>query len=400
MVQHESTVPHPSLRDELSGYQRRALLVGGVAAVLVVIGALIDVQAFLRSYLVAYVFWIAFPLGALAVVQLNRITGGAWGFPVRRLLEAAVRTLPLMLVLFLPLALGVHSLYEWSHEEAVAADPVLQHKSAYLNTPFWLLRTGIYFAIWLVVAFVQDRLSSKQDRDPSVERQHRIRTIAAPGIGLYGLAMTFAAVDWVMSLEPHWFSTMYGPIFVIGQALTAFAFAILVSAWLAKREPFARWISPDHFHDLGKLLFTFVLLWAYVEFSQFLLIWSANLEEETPWYLRRLESGWQYVSVALIALHFWLPFLILLSRKVKRNVRALTAIAGFLIAMRFLDILWRVIPAFHVEGFPVHWLDLVTPVAMGGLWAAYFVRQVKGRPLVALQDAHLEGELEAQSTAH
>ncbi len=389
-----------NLRERLNLYQRRALIVGGAASLLALVGAFLDTERFLRSYLSTYVFWIALPLGSLAIVQLNRITGGAWGFPVRRLLEAATRTLPLMALLFVPIALGAGHLYEWAHADVVAADPVLAHKSSYLNVGFWSLRAALCFALWMAVAFVQDHLARKQDRDPSLERGHLIRTLAAPGLMLWGLGVTVASVDWVMSLEPHWFSTLYGPIFMIGQALSAFAFAVLCAGWLSRREPFARWISAGQVHDLGKLLFAFVLLWAYVEFSQFLLMWYANLEEEVPWYLRRTRWGWQYVSLALIAFHFTLPFLVLLSRKVKRDVTKLCLIAALLLAMRYLEALWRVGPAFADQGFPLHWLDLVLPVGMGGLWAATFLACVKGRPLVALQDAHLEAQLEAPSAAH
>lgn len=389
-----------NLRERIELYQRRALLVGGVAGVLALVGAVLDTERFLRSYLAAYVFWIALPLGSLAIVQLNRITGGAWGFPVRRLLEAATRTLPVMALLFVPIALGAHHLYEWTHADVVAADPVLQHKSSYLNLGFWSLRAALCFVLWMTVAFVQDHLTRKQDRDPSLERAHLMRTLAAPGLMLWGLAVTVASVDWVMSLEPHWFSTLYGPIFMIGQGLSAFAFAVLCAGWLSRREPFARWISAGQVHDLGKLLFAFVLLWAYVEFSQFLLMWYANLSEEAPWYLRRTRWGWQYVSMALIALHFALPFLVLLSRQVKRDVRKLGAIAALLLVMRYVEALWRVGPAFAEQGFPLHWLDLAVPIALGGLWSATFLACVKGRPLVALQDAHLEGQLEAPSATH
>jgi hypothetical protein len=385
------------LREQLGIYQRRALLVGAGATLLALLGLLLNVQQFMRSYLAVYIFVIAFPLGSLAVMQLNRITGGAWGFPVRRLLEAATRTLPLMALLFVPIALGAQHLYPWTHADAVAADPVLLHKSAYLSLNFWLLRAAICFALWITAAYVQDRLTAAQDINPSRERAHRMRTLAAPGLMLWGLAVTVASVDWVMSLEPHWYSSLYGPIFMIGQGLTAFAFAVLVAAWLSSREPFSRWINAGHVHDLGKLLFTFVLLWAYVEFSQFLLIWYANLEEEAPWYLRRIRSGWLHVTVALVALHFALPFLVLLSRRVKRDVRKLAWIAGALLVTRYLDALWRVKPAFQLTGFPLHWLDLVLPLAMGGLWFAYFISRVKGRPLVALQDARLEAELEPRS---
>jgi hypothetical protein len=213
-------------------------------------------------------------------------------------------------------------------------------------------------------------------------------------VGVYGVTMTLAAVDWAMSLEPHWFSTMYGVIFVVGQALSTLAFAIVASSWLHKREPFRRWLSADHFHDLGNLMFAFVLLWAYTTFSQFLIIWSGNVSEETPWYLARTRGGWQGAALALALFHFVLPFLLLLWRRIKRNTSVLPWVALLLLAMRFVDVFWLVAPAFHPEGLVVHWLDVVVPIAIGGFWVAFFVQNLKGRPLLSLQDAKLEAMLE------
>jgi hypothetical protein len=384
-----------TLRETFDRMQRRALLVGGAAGVAVAVGGVLDPAQFFRSYLLSYLFWLAFPLGALAIVQLHHMTGGSWGFAIRRLLEGSMRTLPWMALLFVPIVLGAHQLYEWTHADVVAADPILARKSAYLNLPFWVVRAAVYFAIWISIAVVQNRLSNRQDKlgDPLLVR--RMRAIAGPAMGLYALTMTFAAFDWAMSLEPHWYSTIYGVIFIVGQALTTLAFAVVASAWLGKRQPFARWIAPGHFHDLGKLMFAFVLLWAYVNYSQYLITWSGNLPEETPWYLHRATGGWQALAAFLIVFHFSAPFLVLLSRGIKRSPGKLAAVALGLIAMRYADLFWLIVPAFRHDGLGVHWLDLATPVAMGGLWFALFLRQLKGRPLISLQDAHLEAALES-----
>jgi len=221
-----------------------------------------------------------------------------------------------------------------------------------------------------------------------------MRAVSGPGVVVYGLCVTFASVDWVMSLEAHWFSTIYGMIFIVGQALTTMAFAIVVAAWLARREPFSRWLNAGHFHDLGKLLFAFVMLWAYVAYSQFLIIWMGNLTEETPWYVKRSAHGWEAIGMALVALHFALPFLVLLSRRIKRNPRALAGVALALLGLRLLDHYWLILPAFHPEALTIHWLHVAAPAAIGALWLAFFVMQLKGRPLISLQDASLEESLE------
>ena len=384
-----------SLRADFDRLQRTALAVGVVASVAVLLLAFRDPQQFYRSYLFAYLFWLGLSLGSLAIVMLHHLTGGSGGFAIRRLLEAGMRTLPLMALLFLPLVLAVERIWPWAaHDVASAHDPLLEHKAGYLNVPFFVARTAFYFAVWIWFAWIMLRLSSKHDRtgDPGPER--RARTLAGPGLGIYGLTMTFAAFDWGMSLEPHWFSTMYGVIFIVGQVLSTLAFAVVAAAWLRKRPPFSRFLAVGHFHDLGNLMFAFVMLWAYVNFSQYLIIWSANISEETPWILHRTGHGWQNIALFLIGFHFLVPFFLLLSRKTKRSTQTLAAVAVLLIVMRFADLYWLIGPAFHREGFAIDALDLVTPVALGGLWLAWFVQQLKGRPLISLQDVRLQGSLE------
>jgi hypothetical protein len=387
-----------SLRAEFDGLQKRAIAVGAAASVAAIAGAVADPLQFYRSYLVAWLFWLGIGLGSLGIVMLHRMTGGSWGFAIRRLLEAGMRTLPLLAVLFVPIAIGMTRLYPWTDEAAVARDPILQHKAVFLNPTFFLARTAIYFVVWMGSAALMLRLSTRGDRTGDPRHDRRARAWSGPLVAVYGVSMTLAAVDWAMSLEPHWFSTMYGVIFVVGQALSTLAFALVASSWLQRREPFRRWLSADHFHDLGNLTFAFLLLWAYATFSQFLIVWSGDVGEETPWYLARTRGGWQVVALALVLLHFALPFLLLLWRRIKRDTNILPKVALLLIAMRLVDVFWLVGPAFHPEGLSIHWLDLALPVAIGGFWLAFFVHQLKGRPLLSLQDAHLEAMLEQPET--
>jgi hypothetical protein len=383
-----------TLRDRFHRAQRVSFAVGGAAALLVAWGFALDRAAFFQSWLLGFFFWLALPLGSLALVMLHHLTGGSWGFAIRRLLEAAMRTLPLLALFFVPVALGMHDLYEWSHADAVAADPVLAGKSAYLDPRFFVVRAVVYFAIWIALARRLDNLAVRNDRYMSAKLQQKMRTLSGPGLAAYGLAMTFASVDWAMSLEPHWFSTIYGAMFVVGQVLSTLAFSIAASAWLSRREPFARWMRPDHFHDLGKLMFAFVLLWAYVAYSQYLIIWSANLSEETPWFLHRTSGGLRGVALVIVVFHFALPFAVLLSRKIKRNSKTLASVAVFLLALRLVDLYWLIVPAFHPSELHFHWLYLATPIAMGGVWLGVFIGQLKGRPLISLQDADLLTSLE------
>ena len=384
-----------TLSSNLALLQRTMLVLGLVGVALLVLGGLADPDQLFRSWLVGYLYWLGPTLGSMAVVMLHNMTGGAWGFAVRRLLEAGMRNLPLMLVAFVPVAMGVPRLYEWADPEIVAGDPVLQHKAAYLNVPFFLGRAAAYFAIWLFLAYGMMRLFARYDRSLSIAALRRTKTFSGVGLVAYVLTMSFAAFDWSMSLEPHWFSTIYGVHYVVGQVLTTLALAIVVASRLVRHEPFSRWIEPGHFHDLGNLLLAFVMLWAYVSFSQFLIVWSGNLPEETPYYLARLGTGWQAMAVVLVAFHFAVPFLVLLSRRRKRRPGSLALIALGLLVLRFVDYYWLVAPAFAHGGQPhFHWMDLAAPIAIGALWIWLFVRNLRGRPLVSLQDAKLLKRLE------
>jgi hypothetical protein len=382
------------LADSMARVQRLAFVVGGAGSALMGLGLAMDSERFFQAYLMGYLYWLAPALGSLAIVMLHQMTGGAWGFAVRRLLEAGARTLPFMALAFVPIALGIHDLYEWSHPSVVSVDPILLHKQRYLNQTWFLIRAAAYFVLWIALAITVVRLSERYDRKLSLKALRRLKTVAGFGVALYVLSMTFASFDWGMSLEPHWFSTIYGVQFIVGQGLATLCLAIVVASRIARHEPFSRWLDAPKFHDLGNLMMAFVLLWAYVSFSQFLIIWSADLPEENPWYLKRTGHQWQAMALLLVVCHFAAPFFILLMRAAKRNASRLALIAIALLAMRSVDIYWVLAPAFREGEFQPHWLDLVAPIAMGGLWIGLFVKNLRGRPLVSLQDAKLQGSLE------
>jgi hypothetical protein len=349
--------------------------------------ALTETDLVAQSYLAAFLFWSGLALGSLVILMLQHITGGAWGAMIRRILESASRTLPLLFVLFLPIVFLAGSLYEWSHANAVANDEILRHKSSYLNLPFFTVRALVYFAVWVTLAHFLSRWSREQDR--GVLNVQRLENISRGGLLLFAMTMTFASIDWAMSLEPHWYSTIYGILFIGGQVLSAMAFAILVAAAVASQEPVGAVMTPSRFQDLGKLLLAFVMLWAYFSFSQFLIIWSGDLPEETPWYLRRIESGWLWVAVALVVFHFVLPFVLLLSRSLKRSRVWLMLVALVLLVMRAVDVSWLVVPAFERHGAALLPSDLLAFTGIGGLWFFFFVRQLRGAPLVPFNDESL-----------
>jgi len=338
---------------------------------------------FFLSYLVAYNFWLEVALGSLVLLMLQYVTGGAWGFVIRRVLESGTRTLLLLAVLFVPILLGSHVLYLWAQPDAVAADESLQRKSPYLNVPFFVIRAVVYFAVWLALAYFLNRWSARWDAESRPGSPRRYRMLSAPGLALYGLTVTFASIDWVMSLEPDWYSTIYPVMFAVGQMLAAFAFVVAIVVLLATRRPLVDVISPGLLRDLGNLLLAFVMFWAYVSVSQFLLIWMANLREEIPWYLRRTRGGWQWLALLLVVAHFAVPFLLLLSRDVKEHRRRLLFVAGLVLIMRFLDLAWWIEPAYPLEGRYYFWLlDVAALVGLGGVWSWWFLRQLQQRPLL------------------
>jgi hypothetical protein len=382
------------LEADLKRWRSGALAAGIAGAVLCAIGFFISPFQFYRSYLWSYVFIVGLSVGSLAWLMLQYLTGGAWGVVIRRPSEAAARTLPLVALMFVPIAIGIPNLYSWSHAKVVAADEILQHKQVYLNVPFFLIRAAAYFAGWILLSWLLNRWSAREDLEGPAEVHGKMAAVSGPGLVFWGFSVTFMAVDWVLSLDPHWFSTMFGMLFMAGQALSSMAFLIALMVLLSRRRPMSEILTPRHLHDLGKLLLALVMVWAYFSFSQFLIIWAGNLPDEIPWYLERLRGGWQYVALALVMGHFALPFALLLSRDLKRNFKLLAGIAVFVLFMRMVDLYWLVAPAFRQGRFGLSWMDFAAPIGLGGIWLAYFLIQLGKRPLMPLNDPHLIEALE------
>jgi len=378
---------------ELKDLQQRLLIGGAVGAAISVLGLFLNVTQFLQSYLMGYMLWLGVTLGCLALGMIHQLSGGAWGVLIRRPIGAATRVLPAMTLLFLPIAVGMSKMYPWMNADLVAHDEVLQHKHVYLNWPFFLIRAAIYFLIWNGYAYLLNAWSLEQDRTGNPDLARRMQILSGSGLVAYGLTITFASFDWLMSLEPHWFSTIYGVLIIGGQGLSALAFLIVALTWLSRRPPLDRIVQPAHFHDLGNLMLAFVMLWAYFSFSQYLIIWSGNLPTEIAWYLHRIETGWRPVAIGLIVFHFAVPFVVLLSRTVKRQPELLVKVAAAILVVRLLDLFWLIAPEFRQHGIGVSWLDAALPLTIGAIFAGCFVYQLRGRALLPIHDPEFDETL-------
>jgi hypothetical protein len=386
-----------SLPPGLERARRRALLVGAAGIAASLLALLFGTrQQFFLSYLFAYLFWIGLPLGSFALLMLQHLTGGAWGLALRRPLETGTRMIPLMAILFIPLLFGLGDLYVWVGDPHARGGGTVPLRETWLGVGFFLTRAVLYFASWIGFGFLLNRWSREQDRTGDPRIQVRLRILSGAGLPLYGLTATFAAVDWVMSLTPEWYSTVYGMIFMAGQGLSSLALMVGLTAILAPHEPLAAIANRDLFQDLGNLLFAFVMLWAYLAYSQFLIIWSADLAEEVPFYLYRTAGGWKWIVGLLMVFHFFVPFLLLLSRSAKRNRKTMAGLAAAILAMRLVDLHWMVVPAHAqgrhltpIPGFHLHFLDFALPVAMGGIWVWVFLGQLGRLPILPPRDPRL-----------
>ena len=396
---------------DLAAHRSKALVVGLVGLAACGLGFVLNRDQFFRSWLIAYLLFLGIALGSMALVMIQHLTGGTWGV-FRRVLEASSRTLPLLALLFLPVVLGMSTLYPWTHDDLVRADEVLRHRQPYQNTGFFLARALIYFASWIALAWTLTRWSRRQD-EGDMSGNMLLQRVSGAGLVIYALTITLAGVDWVMSINPHWYSTLFGFLMIGGQGLSALAFTIVIATLLVKDEPMSGLLKPHHFHDLGKLMFAFVMLWAYFNFSQFLLTYAANLLEEIPYFIARINHGWQYLALFLIVFHFAVPWLLLLSRDRKRNPARLVWVAVWILFMRYTDLFMLVTPEFastgqnlhmlageHESLFFVHWLDLAAPLGIGGVWLWMFFTQLAQRPLLAFGDPYLRESMETAGGGH
>ncbi len=390
---------------DLARLRTLALGIGGVALIAVAVGAYFNTEQALRSWLLGFIFWGGLCFGSLGVLMLQYLTGGAWGVVIRRIVEAGSRTLPLVVLLFVPLAIGVytHNIYEWTHMEPTAH--AIEARGPYLTTWFWILRSAIYFALFGMMIYLLNKWGADQDKTTTVEESRLILEKASrfsgPIMVLYAVVVTFAVVDWIMTLDPHWFSTIWGLLFVAGWGLSTFCFSVTMLAYLLDKSPMNGVLGKRHFHDLGKLMLALVMVWAYFNFSQFLIIWSGNLPEETGWYLTRMKGAWAYIGVGLILFHFAFPYLLLLKRDLKRQASLLASIAIFILFMRLVDMFYQIGPSYRVSPgiveqglFSLSWLDFAAPIAVGGLWLWYFFGELAKRPIVPAKDPYFEEAIE------
>lgn len=369
---------------DLESFGRWSLRVGSAGVVLSLLGLIVNRPQFFRSWLVAWLFVMSAALGGLAVLMLYHRVGGRWGYLIQRICEAAAATMPLVLILFLPILFGLRQLYPWTIAAVVALDEHLRHKIPYLNIPFFLIRAAIYFCVWITLSRTLRRWSLQRDAtgEPVIIESARLRRLSTLGLMLYFLTVSFASFDWAMSIEPEWYSTIYGAVFMMGQILEALALAAVMLFCLSGRPAVRAALEPKPLNDLGNMILAFVMLWTYMMFSQYLIIWMGNLTEEIPWILRRTNGGWGWVGLFLAAFHFFLPFFILLFRSAKRLPERLVWIAGWLLFARYVGIIWLVSPAWHPHIY-YHWLDVTALAGIGGLWLWWFVRELGSAELLA-----------------
>jgi hypothetical protein len=366
--------------------QTQSLFIGLVGAIASIVGAFISPDNFYSAYLSGYVFWLGLSLGCMAILMLYHLVGGGWGTVIRRILESGMMVLPLMAVLFLPILLHLPRLYFWARQDVLSdpkTDPkILEIAHSYLNFDGILWRYVLYFVIWIGMAYFLNRWSTEQD---SIAGQSTLRFRAMSSIGLviYSLTISFAIIDWVMSLQARWISTIYGLIFVAGEALSAFCFCVVIETILSKRKPMSEYLTDTEVHDHGKLILAFVMVWTYFNFSQWLIIWAGNLPEEIRWFVRRTNGGWGVVALFLVIFQFAIPFALLLSRQLKRKTRTLVRLASWILLMRMIDVYWHVEPALH-ETFHVSVWHFTVLAGIGGLWMTYFCRNLRARPLLAV----------------
>jgi hypothetical protein len=377
--------------ESIDRIRQRALIAGVIGLVICVVGILKSPDRFFPSYLLAFMFVLGLSLGSLGLLMLQHLTGGNWGIMIRRPLESATRVLAVVAVLFVPIFFGMKYLYTaWLNAPPAGQEGALSDfQRSYLTPNGFRIRAVLYFFIWGVLVFLFNRWSREQDANPEDHAvRRRFKVLAGPGIIIYVFVMTFAAIDWVMSLSPHWASTIYGFLFVVGQLISSMSLMIAIVVLLARTGPLSGVLQPRHIHDLGKLLLAFVMLWAYFQFSQLLIIWSGNQPEEITFYYSRLHSQWGVVAVIVLIFHFFVPFFLLLSRDLKRNPTLLRGVAIWLILMRLVDLFWYTRPEFTSTALPTIW-DLAAALALGGLWFFFFTGQLKQLPVLPVGDPKL-----------
>jgi hypothetical protein len=401
-----AATPHLDLTapEVVKKISQRSLVIGIVFAVIAVFLAFTRPDEFYRGYLLGFMCWLGVALGSMAILMIRHLTGGGWGTVIRRILGAAMRTLPLLFLLFIPIFFGIHRLYIWAKplgniEDKHLRDHLQQLTQTYLTVNGFIGRAVFYFAIWNLLSFLLSKWSKETDAPGAPDNSGRFKAVSGPGLILYGFTISFAAIDWVMSLDPSWISTIFGLIILIGEVLSAMCFAVVVERILFDHKPMSEMLTPDFVHDHGKWMLAFTMVWAYFNFSQWLIIWAGNLPAEITFYLRRLSGGWTTIGLVLIFLGFVLPFAALLSRPFKRNIRQLAWLAAWLLVIRYLDLFWIIEPNFS-KTLNLTVADVVVPIAIGGIWLWYFFRNLAALPLLPAYDPDAHEVLEPAHGTH
>jgi hypothetical protein len=374
-------------------WQRRSLWVGSVALLVCALGAPMSPAQFFRAYLAAYLFYLGIALGSMVMLMVYHLTGGSWGLLIRRIFEAGMRTLPLLAAFFLPIACGIGYLYPWAQPEVVAGSSKLQYQQFYLYPTYFWLRAAAYFALWMTMASLLAFWSRKEDQTGNPRLAWKSLQLSGFGAVFYGVSIHFAAVDWGMSLQPVFHSTIWGPLFALGQLLSALSFALIVLAFCIGRPPLVEVASLKVRNDLGSLLLTILIVWAYMAWFQFMLIWIANLPVDVIWYLPRTSEGWKVVMWAIVVFHCTIPFFLLLIRPIKRNSTAVALIAGLILFMQLVFMYYQVMPGASASSMSEHWMDCLTPLGIGGIWLAQFMWQLRRQPLLAPHDYNRQAAL-------
>jgi hypothetical protein len=377
--------------DKLSKIQSGALLAGTLALLLSFIGCLYTPQQFFVSYLFSYLYWTGLATGCFLVAMIHYLTGGQWGHPIRRFLEAGYSTLPILAFLFVPLLFGLTYLYPWAR--AGEMTDILEKKQPYLGRSFFITRVIVILTVWAIIALRLRKLSLTQDETKEASPSQRLARLSGPGLVIVPITATFAYIDWIMSTEPKWYSTVFAIIVLAGQVLLAYSFSVVLLKAFERIEPIASITSRRHYHQIGNLILTFVLFWTYVSFSQLLIIYAGNKPEEIAWYLHRIAGGWRYLLGAIALFHFFLPFLILLFRGFKRRSSLLALLALSLMAIHLLYAYWVVAPSIFPDGLHVSWLNFAVPLGLGGIWFAAFLWLLRRAPLVPLNDPRMHEEM-------
>jgi len=401
-----ATTPHLDLAapDVVRRISQRSLIIGVIFTAIAVVLAYTRPDEFYRAYLLGFMCWLGVALGSMAILMIRHLTGGGWGTVIRRILGAAMRTLPLLAIVFIPVILGVHRLYIWAQPLGNIQDKHLrehleQITQTYLTVNGFIGRAIVYFLVWNVLSFLLSRWSKQSDHANAPDNSGRFKAVAGPGLILYGFTISFAAIDWIMSLDPSWISTIFGLLILIGEVLSAMCFAVVVERILFNYKPMSEMLKPDFVHDHGKWMLTFIMVWAYFSFSQWLIIWAGNLPAEISFYLKRLSGGWGSIGLFLALFHFAIPFALLLSRPFKRNIRKLVWLAVWMLLMRYLDLFWIIEPNFS-KTLTVTLADIVVPVAIGGIWLWYFFRNLASLPLLPAYDPDAREVLQPAHEAH